>query len=65
MKPKSYLPISALIFALVALIHLIRIILSWNFEFGSYSFPLWISWFPVVFLAILSIWGFKLALKQE
>jgi len=65
MKAKTYFIISGLIFAIIALLHLSRILSNWNFEFGSYSFPMWASYIPVIFLGVLSVLGFRFAMKTD
>ena len=65
MKDKAYFFISALIFAIVAILHLLRIVFNWNFEFASYYIPMWVSYFPVIFLGVLSVLGFKFSMKED
>jgi len=53
-----YAAVSALIFALVALAHLVRIIKRWTVEIGPYEVPMAVSWVGLVVAALLAIWGF-------
>ena len=57
---KIYLLISATIFTLVALLHFFRLFTHWSFQIGAVTFPLWVSWFGLVFAATLSIWALSL-----
>jgi hypothetical protein len=55
-----YAAISALIFAVVAIAHLIRILKGWAVHIGSYAVPMSLSWIGLVIAALLAIWGFLL-----
>ncbi len=60
MSEKNYLLISAIIFSLVALVHLVRLFTHWSFQIGAMTVPLWGSWLAVLIGATLSIWAFRL-----
>lgn len=60
MSEKNYLLISATIFALVALLHFVRILANWSVQVGTVTFPLWGSWLGLLIGAALSIWAFRL-----
>lgn len=60
MSEKNYLLISAIIFSLVALLHLVRLFTHWSFQIGAMTVPLWGSWLAVLIGATLSIWAFRL-----
>ncbi len=60
MSEKNYLLISAIIFSLVALVHLGRLFTHWSFQIGTMTVPLWGSWLAVLIGATLSIWAFRL-----
>ena len=60
MNEKKYLLISGILFLVLAVLHLLRVIFSWPFEIGEYSIPIWVSYFPVVILGVLSRWAFRL-----
>ncbi len=60
MSEKNYLLISAIIFSLVALVHLVRLFTHWSFQIGTMTVPLWGSWLAVLIGATLSIWAFRL-----
>ena len=61
MNKKPYLLISASIFGVIAVLHLLRIILSIPVNIGGASFPIGISWGGLVVAAVLSVWGYRLA----
>ncbi len=53
-----YAVVSAVIFALVALGHLVRLIKGWTVEIGPYSVSMTVSWVGLVVAALIAIWGF-------
>lgn len=63
MSERNYLLISAVVFALVALLHLIRLFTHWSIQIGTMMFPLWGSWVALVIGIVLSIWAFRLMSK--
>ena len=54
----AYAAVSALVFAVVAIAHLIRILRGWTVQIGPYAVPMSLSWIGLVIAALLSIWGF-------
>ena len=61
MPDKSYLMISGIIFAVVALLHLVRAIVNIRVQIGSVVVPKRISWGGFFAAALLSVWAFILA----
>jgi hypothetical protein len=56
--PNYYAVVSALIFAVVAIAHLVRILGRWAVHIGPYSVPMSLSWIGLLIAALLAIWGF-------
>jgi hypothetical protein len=54
---KSYIVISAIIFALVALAHLVRIVQGWQVQLGDVGVAMSVSWAALVVSAALAVWG--------
>jgi hypothetical protein len=54
----SYAIITALIFAIVAILHGWRIHKGWTVQIGPYSISMNLSWGGLVVAALLAIWGF-------
>jgi hypothetical protein len=54
----SYAVVSALIFAIVAIMHVVRIINRWPVAIGPYNISMNVSWVGLVVGALLAIWGF-------
>ena len=53
-----YAAVSALIFSLVALAHVVRIIKRWKVQIGSLSVSMAVSWGGLVVATLIAIWGF-------
>ena len=56
----AYAVITALIFALVAIMHGWRIYEGWTVQIGPHSISVTVSWVALVVAALLAIWGFAL-----
>jgi hypothetical protein len=56
----SYAIVTALVFALVAILHGWRIYNRWRVEIGPHSISMTVSWVGLVVAALLAIWGFSL-----
>jgi len=54
----SYAAVSALIFAAVAVGHVLRLVNRWTVAIGPYNVPMNVSWYALVVSALLAIWGF-------
>jgi hypothetical protein len=55
----TYLTVTAALFLIVAIAHLLRIILGWHVEIGGLSIPLWLSWLALLVAGALAYFGFK------
>jgi len=53
-----YAVVSALIFAVVAVAHAIRLVNRWAIQVGPFLVPMSVSWIGLVIAALISIWGF-------
>ena len=54
----AYAAVSALIFTIVAVLHLVRIINRWSVVIGPNNVSMNVSWLALVVSGLLSIWGF-------
>jgi hypothetical protein len=54
-----YATISTLIFAIVAVMHLVRLFRQWEIQIGSLSVPMSVSWLGLIISALLALWGFQ------
>ena len=53
--------VASVIFAVVALLHLLRIYMGWPIVIGSWTAPIWVSWIAPVVAGGLSYFGLTLA----
>jgi hypothetical protein len=58
MSRRAYLLVSAVIFSLVALLHLARIVFGWSAVIGNCSVPMWLSWVGLIVAGALVYFGF-------
>ena len=56
--PNYYTAITALIFAIVALLHAVRLIKRWEVQIGPHSISMSVSWVALVVATLIAIWGF-------
>ena len=61
MTEKTFAAIAAVIFALVALLHLLRLVMGWSIVIDSWTVPMWVSWVGLVVAGGLSYYGGRLA----
>jgi len=61
MDQKAFFVLAGVIFALVALLHLLRIYMGWTVVIGSWTAPMWLSWIALVVAGGLSYVGLRLA----
>jgi hypothetical protein len=54
----AYAAVSALIFAAVAIAHVIRLVNRWTVAIGPYNVSMNVSWVALVVSALIAIWGF-------
>ncbi len=61
MTEKLYLIISGAIFAIIGVLHLLRILFQWPAIVGIWSVPLFVSVLAVIVAVILTFWAFRLS----
>ena len=62
MTEKTFATIAAVIFALVALLHLLRLVMGWSVVIDSWTVPMWVSWVGLVVAGGLTYYGTRLAM---
>ena len=60
---KIYLYVSAAIFGIVALIHIVRALSGWAFQIGTMEVPILASWVGFVITGVLAAWAIRLAVQ--
>ncbi|MGH8119370.1 MAG: hypothetical protein ACRESK_02015 [Gammaproteobacteria bacterium] len=63
MTIKPYLIITAVIFVIVAVVHLLRLTYQWPVLIGNLNIPMWVSCAGLVVASVLFVWGFLLLRK--
>ena len=63
MSRRTFSFVAGLVFALIALGHVLRIIFGWPFTVQDFSVPMWASGLAVVILGYFAYEGFRLARK--
>ena len=57
MDQKTFTLFAGVIFAIVALLHLLRIYMGWPVVVGDWTVPMWVSWIALVVVSSLSYFG--------
>ena len=57
----SYVAVTAVLFAFVAILHGWRIFKGWTVQIGPHSVSMTVSWIGLVVAILLAIWGFSLS----
>jgi TRAP-type C4-dicarboxylate transport system permease small subunit len=55
---KTYTTVTATLFLLMGIVHLVRMIFGWKAEIGGLSIPFWVSWLALPFTGALAYFGF-------
>ena len=63
MSKKIYLALTGTIFAIVAILHLLRLINLWPVQVGAISIPIWLSCVALLIASVLCVWAFLLLRK--
>jgi hypothetical protein len=61
---RTFNVVASVIFALVALLHLLRIYMGWPIVIGSWAAPMWVSWIGLAAGGGLSYFGLSLASRS-
>ena len=54
----AYAAVSALIFTIVSVMHVVRLINRWPIVIGPYNISMNASWVALVVAGLIAIWGF-------
>ncbi|MBI2641950.1 MAG: hypothetical protein HYW96_00015 [Candidatus Wildermuthbacteria bacterium] len=64
MSAKTFQLVAGIIFAVVAVMHLSRVVFGWQVVLGEWVVPAWISYFGLVVAGFLAYQGFRLSKKS-
>jgi hypothetical protein len=62
-RQRTYNTVTAALFLIVAVLHLLRIIFGWTAEIGGLAIPMWVSWLGLVVAGALAYSGFRLTAR--
>lgn len=60
MKRRAYILTTVVVFATVATLHALRVVLAWDLILGNVFIPYWVSWLAVALTAFLAYSGIRL-----
>ena len=63
MDKKAYNTITAVLFLVIAVSHLLRIVFGWSAQIGGLDIPVWVSWLALVVSGALAYFGFRQNLR--
>ena len=61
MEYKDYCVLSGVLFALVALAHLLRILYGMTVQIDELEIPMFVSWIGLVVPGTLAVWAFRIS----
>jgi len=56
---KAYNTLTAVLFLVIGMTHLLRIIFGWSAQIGGLDIPVWVSWLALVVFGALAYFGFR------
>jgi hypothetical protein len=56
--------VAGVVFAVVAVLHLLRIYMNWPVVIADWSVPMWVSWVGLVIAGGLAFFGLRLAARD-
>ena len=65
MKQGAFLLLTSSIFALIALVHSLRLFYGWNVTIGDWAVPVWVSALGFLIAGYLACQGFLIKRKQR
>jgi len=64
MGQKTYFTTTFIVFAVIGVLHLLRILNGWDAEIGGLVIPLWASWVAVLVAGYLSFSAYRLSANR-
>jgi len=65
MTQAAFLLVTSSLFALMALLHTLRLVYGWNVTIGGWTIPVWVSAVGFLIAGYLALQGFLLKRKQS
>ena len=63
MTPRVFVLVSSSLFALIAVVHALRLVYAWPVTLAEWAVPVWLSWVGLIIAGYLSYQGFVLRNK--
>lgn len=60
MSRQAFIRVAGVIFAIVALLHGLRLVLGWSAVIGTWAVPVWVSWLALAASGYLAITALRL-----
>ena len=60
MAQATYNAVTAALFLVIAVLHLLRIVFGWHAQIGEVAVPMWASWLALLVSGALAYLGFTL-----
>jgi hypothetical protein len=64
MKDKTYFIVTAIVFAALAVLHILKLVYDWNMQLGNVVVPVWASWVCLVITGYLSYAALRLEFEK-
>jgi hypothetical protein len=64
MDQKTFVLLAGVVFAIVALAHLLRIFMGWSIVIDTWTVPMWLSWIALVIAGGLGFFGLSLVSRS-
>ena len=61
---KTFVLLAGVVFAIVALAHLLRIFMGWPIVIDTWTVPMWLSWIALVIAGGLGFYGLSLVSRS-
>jgi len=65
MRSEEYCVVSGILFALVAIAHLLRIVYGMTIQVDEFVVPMLVSWFGLIVPAVLAFWAFRISTARD
>ena len=64
MNQRTYDLISSILFAIVAMVHLLRLVRGWQFTVAGAAVPMWVSILGLLVTGFLAMYGLRLTVQR-
>ena len=61
---RTYNTVTAALFLVIAVLHLLRIVFGWSAQIGDVAIPQWVSWLALIVSGALAWSGFRQKVRR-